>query len=141
MLYTRSRLKRERLKDYRSLFINMLWSIIAEWKGFFFSLFVYYRPPGGGRFLCYGYKNIIWFTADLCLFIRKKILCNVTIPAGTQRWINVEFRFRRVIQRRLNIKINMIVCLLGFLYRIYTRIIFLIIMIFVNANFSKKILV
>ena len=95
LLYTRSRLKRERL----------IWLDLSLWNGrAFFSLFVYYRPPGGGRFLCYGYKNIIWFTADLYLFIRKKILCNVTIPAGTQRWINVEFRFRRVIQRRLNIK-------------------------------------
>ena len=36
LLYTRSRLKRERLKDYRSLFINMPWCIIVEWKGFFF---------------------------------------------------------------------------------------------------------
>jgi hypothetical protein len=57
--------------------------------------------------LCYGFRKVTWFTADLYFFIRKK---------------------------------DFIQCCY-FLYHNYTRIIFFIILIFVNANFSQKILV
>jgi hypothetical protein len=57
--------------------------------------------------LCYGFKKVIWFTADLYFSTRKIDFI--------QYWY--------------------------FLYRNYTRIIFLINMIFVNANFSQTILV
>jgi hypothetical protein len=57
--------------------------------------------------LCYGFRKVIWFTADLYFFIRKKYFTHCYY----------------------------------FLHRNYTRIMFFIIIIFVNANFSQKILV
>ena len=81
LLYTRSRLKRERL----------IWLDLSLWNGrAFFSLFVYYRPPGGGRFLCYGFKNIMIYRGPISLY-KKKDFMRCYYPSRhttlNQRWI------------------------------------------------------